>query len=73
MYLYYNRYEESERIKKLGRVMPFSNTERMNFACPRLWTYSHVQNYSVNEKSGALSYGIIWHTLLEHQPFHHFL
>lgn len=66
MFLYYNRYEDSERVKKLGKVLPFSNTERMNLACPRLWTYSHVQNYRIKEKGEALSYGIIWHTLLEH-------
>ena len=65
MFLYYNRYEESERIRNLGFVMPFSNTERMNFACPRLWTYSYVQNYNTDEKGEALSYGIIWHKLLE--------
>lgn len=65
MYLKYNRYEESERIRKLGMVIPFSNTERMNFACPRLWSYSHVENYKTSEKGAALSYGIIWHKLLE--------
>mgnify|MGYP001445743371 CR=1 FL=1 len=66
MYLHFNRYEESERIQKLGMVIPFSNTERMNFACPRLWTYKHIQNYTVSEKAEALSYGTIWHTILEH-------
>ena len=59
------RYDESDRIKKLGMVMPFSNTERSSFGCPRLWTLDYVQNYKTEEKSDALMYGVIWHCLLE--------
>jgi hypothetical protein len=66
MFLHYNRYENYRRIRDLGMVVPFSNSERINFACPRLWSYKHVQNYRIDDKSEALSYGIIWHTLLEH-------
>lgn len=65
MILHFNRYDEYERIKELGMVMPFTNTDRMNFACPRLWSYKNIQNYVVNEKADALSYGIVWHSLLE--------
>ena len=65
MRLHYDRYEEFDRIQELGLVMPFTNTERMNFACPRFWSYKNIQNYVVNEKASALSYGVIWHKLLE--------
>ena len=65
MILKFNRYEDFGRIKSLGMVMPFTNTDRMNFGCPRLWSYNNIQNYVVNEKSEALSYGVIWHGLLE--------
>ena len=65
MILELKRYEDSERIQKLGMVVPFSNTERTSFGCPRLWAFDHVQNYATEEKSDALMYGVIWHSLLE--------
>lgn len=65
MILKFNRYDEFERVKSLGMVMPFTNTDRMNFGCPRLWAYNNIQNYVVGDKAEALSYGVIWHSLLE--------
>ena len=52
-------------MRQLGLVMAFTNTERMNFACPRLWTYQHMENFTTPQKAGALTYGIVWHSILE--------
>ena len=45
--------------------MPFSNSERDSFGCLRLWSLSYVQNYRTEDRAEALTYGTIWHTILE--------
>lgn len=65
MKLLMKRYEDCENIQKLGMVIPFTNTDRMTFACPRLWSYQSIQNFVVDNKSSAISYGVVWHKLLE--------
>lgn len=60
-----DRYENEERIQDLGFVVPFTNSERMNFACPRLWTLGNVECFESMGHSDAITYGVIWHSLLE--------
>lgn len=65
MKLLMNRYEKSERILNLGMVVPFTNTERINFGCPKLWAFGNVENYDENHPSEAITYGVLWHAFLE--------
>ena len=60
-----DRYENEDRIQNLGFVVPFTNSERMNFACPRLWTLGNVECFESEGHSDAITYGVIWHSLLE--------
>ena len=65
MILIMKRYQDCQRIKDLGMVVPFTNSERMNFACPRLWTLSNVECFDEDHHSDAITYGTIWHSFLE--------
>ena len=60
-----SRYEDEERLKKLGNIWAFSNTEKMTFGCNRLWVYDYFQGYVDSDKAPALRYGIVWHRILE--------
>ena len=60
-----SRYEGDHHIRKLGFVLPITNSERMSFACPRLWSYSYVECFEDSGHSDAITYGVIWHKFLE--------
>lgn len=60
-----DRYSDCKRVSSLGLVIPISNSEIGTATCKRLWSYNYMQCFKKETSSQVLSYGIIWHSLLE--------
>lgn len=60
------RYENEPRISKIGLAYIFTNTEKLDFGCKRLWSYSYNMVSEPSTSAPALLYGIAWHLVCEH-------
>lgn len=60
------RYEDEPRINKIGPAYIFTNTEKLDYACKRLWSYSYNMLSEPSTSAPALLYGIAWHLVCEH-------
>ena len=60
------RYENEPRIKKIGLAHIFTNSEKLDFGCKRLWSYSYNMLSEPTKNAPALLYGIAWHLVCEH-------
>lgn len=60
------RYENEPRIAKIGMAHIFTNSEKLDFGCKRLWAYSYNMVSEHSTTPDALLYGIAWHLVCEH-------
>ncbi len=60
------RYENEPRINKIGLAHIFTNSEKLDFGCKRLWSYSYNMLSEPTKNAPALLYGIAWHLVCEH-------
>ena len=65
MELYFDRYDTIEAIKQLGLAWPFTHSESQLIPCGLKYTLSRIEGLKSNIKSGAISYGVIWHSVVE--------
>ena len=65
MELYFDRYDTIEAIKQLGLAWPFTHSESQLVPCGLKYTLSRIEGLKSNIKSGAISYGVIWHSVVE--------
>ena len=60
------RYEDDPRLNKLGLAYFFTNSEKIQLGCKRLWAYSNMIGGDKQKTAKALLYGIAWHLVCEH-------
>lgn len=60
------RYENEPRINKIGGAYIFTNSEKLDIGCKRLWAYSYMLGADKEKTASALHYGIAWHLVCEH-------